>query len=68
MRNNVLNSFTTSYKLKTMKFGAVVREFPQGFSVWNEDATDPDGYRLLQTYARDPPRETVDELFDVRNQ
>ena len=65
LRNNVLDTFTTSYKLQTLSAGAVVREWPKGYSVWSEDSTRSDGYRLLQTYANSPSRETVDELFDV---
>lgn len=58
----------TSYKLKTMATGAVVREWPMGYSVWNEDDTAPDGsgYRLLETYKNDPARELVNDLYDVR--
>jgi hypothetical protein len=66
LRDAVLNAFTTAYKLKTMQYGAIVREWPNGFSVWNEDANEPDGYRVLETYARDPPREMTNELYDVR--
>jgi len=67
MRSQVLSQFVTTYKLKTMKQGALVREWPRGFSVWNEDTTQESGYSLLQTYARDPTREMVDELFDIAN-
>jgi len=49
-----------------MPTGAIVREWPAGFSVWNEDETSEDGYTHLQSYARDPPRELVDDLFEVR--
>jgi hypothetical protein len=64
----VLGTFLTSYKLKTMATGAVVREWPMGYSVWNEDDTAPDGsgYRLLETYKNDPARELVNDLYDVR--
>ena len=67
LRKTLLNTFTTSYKLKTTKFGAIVREWPLGFSVWNEDSSTEDGYRLLETYREDPPRELVDELYDAAN-
>ena len=48
LRKDVLGTFLTSYKLKTMPTGALVREWPMGFSVWNEDESAPDGsgYRL----------------------
>lgn len=51
-----------------MATGALVREWPKGYSVWNEDTSAPDGsgYRLLQTYKNDPTRELMNELYDVR--
>ena len=51
-----------------MATGALVREWPKGYSVWNEDTSAPDGsgYRLLQTYKNDPTREIMNELYDVR--
>jgi hypothetical protein len=67
MRKTVINTFTTVYKLKTMKHGAVVREWPSGWSLWNEDASKDDGYRLLDTYATDPPRELVNDIYDREN-
>jgi hypothetical protein len=51
-----------------MKTGAVVREWPAGYSIWNEDTSAPEGYTLLQTYAKEPPRELVDALYDVSHQ
>ena len=53
-----------AYKLKTLKNGALVREYPQGYSVWCGDETSTDGYRLLKAYEAEPPREAVNELFD----
>ena len=67
MRKTVINTFTTVYKLKTMQHGAIVREWPSGWSLWNEDASKDDGYRLLETYATDPPRELVNEIYDREN-
>lgn len=51
-----------------MKQGAVVREWPHGYSIWNEDATSDDGYTLLKCFVSDPIREVVDELYDVSTQ
>jgi len=67
MRNTLLAQFITVYKLNTMKEGALVREWPKGYAVWNEDAKQPDGYSLLQCYAREPSRELMYELFDAAN-
>ena len=65
LKSKVINTFATAYKLKTMKKGAVVREWPSGYSVWNEDANSPDGYSLLQSYRSDPSMELLEELYEV---
>ena len=67
LRKDVINQFTLAYKLKTMKFGAIVREWPSGFSLWNDDSNEPEGYRLLQTYLNEPPSETVLDIYDEAN-
>jgi len=64
IRNAVLGTFTVAYKLKTLPKGALVREWPKGYSLWIEDAKSSDGYSLLKCFATEPPRETVNELFD----
>jgi len=67
MRENLINTFTVSYKLKTTDMGAIVREWPSGFSIWIEDSTKADGYRLLDSYLTDPPNEIIFDLYDVIN-
>lgn len=67
MRKTLLAQFVTTYKLRTMNQGALVREWPRGFAVWNEDAAQEDGYSLLQCYVREPTREMMDDLFDAAN-
>ena len=64
LRSSLINTFTTAYKLKTMPTGAIVREYPKGYSVWVEDESDETGYTLMDTFKNDPPREVVDELYD----
>eukprot|EP00596_Hydrurales_sp_CCMP1899_P002398 CAMPEP_0119038826 /NCGR_PEP_ID=MMETSP1177-20130426/7980_1 /TAXON_ID=2985 /ORGANISM="Ochromonas sp, Strain CCMP1899" /LENGTH=274 /DNA_ID=CAMNT_0007001905 /DNA_START=357 /DNA_END=1181 /DNA_ORIENTATION=- len=70
LRKDVLGTCTTSYKLKTMQTGALVREWPNGFSVWNENPEAPDGsgYKLLQTFQNDPTREMMNDLYDAANE
>ena len=65
MRKSVLDRFTTVYKLKTLPTGAIVREWPAQFTVWNEDETKEGGYAMLQSFPVEPTRETVNELFDA---
>lgn len=69
LRKDLLNTFVTTYKLKTLPKGAVVREWPRGYSVWNEDAQaeDGSGYVHLDSFTRDPTGEMLDDLFDAAN-
>lgn len=65
IRNDILNTFVTTYKLKTLSNGAVVREWPAGYTVWNEDPASPDGYTVLQSFGgKEPTREEINDLFD----
>ena len=67
IRDEILNTFVTSYKLKTLPNGAVVREWPLGYTVWVEDGTKDDGYSMLNNFeGRNPTREEVSDLIDVR--
>jgi hypothetical protein len=36
LRSELLSTFVTAYKLKTMPQGAIIREWPSGYSLWNE--------------------------------
>jgi hypothetical protein len=66
MRASLINPFVISYKLKTLADGAVVREWPSGFSVWMDDANASEGFTHLETYVNEPPNEAVMDLFEVR--
>lgn len=68
IRKNLMTTFITTYKLKTLSRGAVVREWPNGFTVWKEDQRAEGGYVPLQSVATDPSREELDEMFDVSTQ
>ena len=64
MRKTVIDRFITTYKLKTLATGALVREWPAPFTVWNEDANEEGGYAILKSFSSEPTREIVNELFD----
>jgi hypothetical protein len=68
IRKNLMATFITTYKLKTLSRGAVVREWPNRFTVWKEDQRAEGGYVPLQSVASDPSREELDEMFDVSTQ
>ena len=40
IRKTLLSTFITTYKLKTLSQGAVVREWPNKFTVWKEGCSD----------------------------
>ena len=65
IRKNVLETFTTTYKLKTLTKGALVREWPHDFSVWKEDETIPEGYSELGKFAEQPSGQEISDLFEV---
>lgn len=65
IRKTLLGTFIVTYKLITLRDGAIVRDWPKGFSVWKEDAQKDEGYSLLQTFQTDPPKDTIAELFEV---
>eukprot|EP01035_Chromulina_nebulosa_P018665 gene18665-24411_t len=65
IRKDILSKFETTYKLLTLKDGAVVREWPKGYSLWIDDDTKEEGFTLIQSFATDPSRETINELLDA---
>lgn len=67
LRKEVIDTFVTAYKLKTLAEGAIVREWPRGYSIWNEDAEEEIGYRHLGSFISNPPRELMYDIFDEAN-
>jgi hypothetical protein len=65
IRSVILSTFTLVYKLTTLSDGALVRDYPRGFTIWVEDESQDEGYTMLKSYTTEPSRETVDEVFTV---
>ena len=65
MKKNILNTFTSLYKLKTLRQGALVKEHPFSYSLWMEDRTKEMGYSLLKSFSTEPSSDTIMELFEV---
>eukprot|EP01038_Epipyxis_sp_PR26KG_P013884 gene13884-18618_t len=61
----ILSRFVTTYKLKTLSKGALVREWPNDYTLWIEDMTQEGGYRLLQSYTNEPTREEISDIFEA---
>lgn len=65
LRAEVLDTFTTTYKLRTLKDGALVKEWPGQFTLWIEDSAAEGGYAMAQSSANEPTNDDIFELFDV---
>eukprot|EP01039_Chlorochromonas_danica_P002360 gene2360-2591_t len=63
IRRALVEPFVTAYKLKTLSEGAIVREWPQAFSLYIEDDQVDGGYRLLQNFDSDPYMEQISNSF-----
>lgn len=53
--------------MRTLRIGAVVKEWPASYSLWMEDkeAIDGSGYTLLKNFVEDPTEIEIEELFDI---
>ena len=60
----MLGTFVTTYKLKTLRKGAVVREWPKDFSIWKEDQTVLEGYTIVETFTDAPSDQEVNEIME----
>jgi hypothetical protein len=63
LRKNILAKFQTAYLLKTLKSGALVREWPGPFTLWKEDSQATDGYILIQNYNQEPDSTEISEIL-----
>lgn len=43
------------------------REYGKRYTVWQNDADDPSGYRLLKAVSERPVGEALDDIYDVAN-
>jgi len=48
IRTELEDKFERVYYLKTLNWGALIRKWPQGFSIWQEDESLPEGYRHME--------------------
>ncbi|CAM9632036.1 unnamed protein product [Ascophyllum nodosum] len=67
IRDEIISAFHTTYYLRTLPWGAVTREHGKWYSVWQDDADDPTGYRLLKAVPERPVGDELDEIYDVAN-
>ncbi len=55
-----------AYELKTLRLGAIVREYPRAYSLWIEDASRvaDGGYAWYGNYNQEPAFSDIEELFE----
>ncbi|GKY97735.1 hypothetical protein MPSEU_000731700 [Mayamaea pseudoterrestris] len=67
LRERLLDQLPTAYYLRTLSWGALTRQWPREFSVWQEDEAASGGYRLIKTMNRLPSNPEVEDIYDLEN-
>jgi hypothetical protein len=67
LRERLLTPLVTTYYLRTLAWGALTRAYPDAFSVWQEDARENGGYRLIKTLDQLPSNPDVEDIYDIEN-
>ena len=52
LRERLIDPLQGTYYLRTLPWGALTRQWPAQYSVWQEDADADGGYRLIKTLDR----------------
>lgn len=67
LRERLLNNLVGTYYLRTLPWGALTRQWPAAYTVWQEDADAVGGYKLVQTLDRLPSNPEVEDIYDIAN-
>jgi Domain of unknown function (DUF1995) len=67
LRERLIDPLQQTYYLRTLQWGALTRLWPQAYSVWQEDANEEGGYRLIKTLDRLPSNPEVEDIYDIAN-
>jgi hypothetical protein len=67
LRERLLDGLQQTYYLRTLQWGALTRQWPRAFSVWQEDENEDGGYRLIKTLDRLPSNPEVEDIYDIEN-
>ncbi|CAM9315157.1 unnamed protein product [Chrysoparadoxa australica] len=65
LRQEVLAKFTTVYYLRTLAWGAIVKEAGRLYSIWEEDDFAEGGYKLLESRSSRPSMTECEEIHDI---
>ena len=67
LRERLIDPLVGTYYLRTLSWGALTRQWPNAYSVWQEDADAEGGYRLIKTLDRLPSNPEVEDIYDIEN-
>lgn len=67
LRERLIDGLVPAYYLRTLQWGALTRVWPQLFTVWQEDANESTGYRMIKAMDRLPSNPEVEDIYDIEN-
>lgn len=67
LRERLIDGLQPAYYLRTLQWGALTRVWPRQFTVWQEDADEEDGYRMIKSLDRLPSNPEVEDIYDIEN-
>jgi hypothetical protein len=67
LRERLIEPLTYTYTLRTLQWGALTREWPAAFTVWQEDETESSGYKLIRILDRLPSNPEVEDIYEMEN-
>jgi hypothetical protein len=67
LRERLIEPLTYTYTLRTLQWGAITREWPAAYTVWQEDENESSGYRLIRMLDRLPSNPDVEEIYETEN-
>jgi hypothetical protein len=67
LRERLIDQLQYTYYLRTLAWGALTRQWPALYSVWQEDENAIGGYRLIKNLDRLPSNPEVEDIYDIEN-
>lgn len=64
LRERLLDSFESSYYLKTFPWGLILRAYPGYWGVWVDDSDSSVGFRLIEQLETRPSSTDIDEILE----
>lgn len=65
LRERLLDGLEGTYYLRTLAWGALTRNWPNAYSLWEEDADVEGGYTLMRTLPYLPSNPEVEDIYDA---